>query len=168
MTEPTGRPKGRPPGPKTQYLAEVGKARQRLATNLDAIAARHVDLALGTRILLIRNPQTGEYERPRTVKQAKAAMKLGHAVQVYVQEPDLRAILAAEDRIMGKIPVAVDDTFRVIVAEALDAQETLSRLVEERVPANLLASNLADLRGVREQISRTRATLDATDTQLHA
>lgn len=148
---------GRPPN-EVKYKGRIAKATDIMGRMLPEAAEATVDLATGAYVLLVYNPRTAQYEKPRTQAITEAAVDAG-LIRVYRELPDIRAIQVMFERLMGKVPQPVDVTVRQAVTDILDAQAILMRVIEEHVPAEYLPQIRAELERVVRHHSAARTAV---------
>lgn len=162
----SGNPKGRPPGVVGKFKREAQAANALMSQNVVPATKRLVELALGAHLLMLFDAENREWRAPKSLGEAKAHLKAGGLYRVYVDAPDLRAIVVVQDRALGKVPAAVNIEIKQVVEDAIETQAALVRIIEERVPPQYLAAIRDDLRRIRSVAARSRATLDAADSFL--
>lgn len=125
---------------------------------LPEAAQATVDLATGAYYLLVYNPRTKSYEKPRTQKIADDSVEAG-LIKVYRELPNVKAIEIMFERLMGKVPQPVDITVRQAVSDVTEAQAILMRVIEEHVPSEYLAPIREELDRVAEHHHSARAAV---------
>lgn len=148
---------GQPPNAQ-KYKRQIAKATDTMGRMLPEAAAATVDLATGAYYLLVYNPRTKNYEKPRTEEIADSSVEAG-LIKVYRELPNIKAIEVMFERLMGKVPQPVDVTVRQAVADVMEAQEILMRVIEEHVPAEYLPQIRAELDRVARHHSNARAAV---------
>lgn len=152
-------PGGRPPN-EVKYKAKISKATDIMGRMLPEAAQATVDLATGAYYLMIWNPKTKTYEKPRTAAVADRCVAIGgDMIRVYRELPSAKAIEIMFDRLMGKVPQPIDITTRQAVGDIMEAQRILMRVIEEHVPEEYLATIRAELERVAQHHSDARAAV---------
>jgi hypothetical protein len=126
---------GMPKGHKTRKTLEKEAARealcQRVFANLTVLVEAQIASALGLKVLVVRNKQTG---RIRRVTATTAALELGRdeeSIEVWTKDPSTRAFADLMNRAIGK-PVSCVDVNQSGSMEIRWREDLMARLDEGR------------------------------------
>lgn len=157
-------PPHRPRTAVGRYRKEIEDAKHAMANALGDATQALIDKARGLFVCRIYDHQTQRWRKPPDLGTLEQAIEIGPPlVRIYQEPPDLAAILALQDRIMGKVPTPVDLEVRTIVLNAITAQATILELIERKVPAEYLADLADELGRLHGQHREAAAYLGGLD-----
>lgn len=163
----TGNPNGRPPSPTTLYQREIDEALSKMGGALVETTERMIDLAKGLHILKIIDVASGQWK----IAEGENAQKLiaqpemvealvaGGMARIYVQPPDLGAIKALHDRMMGKVPTIIEMDIRQRLERTQADHAAIARVIQEHVPDEYLGPIIAELERIARRDAREAAAV---------
>jgi hypothetical protein len=96
---------GRPAGTKNEKTLEKAAARelvrQMITERLEPLLAAQIDNAVGIRHLIMRDPNTGKFERITNVEQIDEGLRTG-AFWIYTKDPNVQAFTDLLNRCIDK------------------------------------------------------------------
>jgi hypothetical protein len=155
---------GRKPTAVGEYLKQIRQSKDMMAGALVDVTDALLDAARGVYRLVIYEPATGEWRNPPSDAVLDNALQnAGSMVRIYREPPDLRAILAVHDRIMGKVAQPINVELREVIENAIADQELIASVLERVVPSEHLGAVITDIRRVREHRRKALAVLGGDD-----
>lgn len=157
----SGNPNGRPPTAAGAYRREIKAARDLMGGALVPVTEALLDAAKGHHILM-GQAADGSWQRITSEGVASSAIQAG-LVRVYLADPDLRAILAVHDRIMGRVAQPANAALREVIENAIADHDRIAEIIERHVPAEHLGAIITDIRAIREHRRQAAAVLGGHD-----
>lgn len=156
---------GRKPTAAGNYQKVIRASKDKMAESLVEVTDTLLDMARGCYRLVIFDPASGEWRNPPNDKVMDEALQNAPSmVRIYRETPDLKAILAVHDRIMGKVAQPVNLELREVIENAIADQELIASVLERVVPSEHLGAVITDIRRVREHRRKAAAILGGDDS----